>query len=136
MEIIIVAGEASGDLLGGKLVASLHAQHNNLSISGIGGDSMRAAGMHTLVDINETSVVGIVEILRHYPRLRRILSKMKNHIARTKPAVLILIDYPEFNFKLARFAKQLGIKILFYVSPPSLGMAYRQGKKKYANAWT
>ena len=117
MNIVIVAGEVSGDLLGGKLVTSLKKLQKNISITGIGGDSMRSAGMHTLFDVNETSVVGIVEVLKHYPRLRRILSKLKQHIATTNPDVLVLIDYPEFNLKLAEFAKQRGIKVLFYVSP-------------------
>ena len=117
MNIVIVAGEASGDLLGGKLVTSLNKLQKNLSITGIGGNTMRAAGMDTLFDVNETSVVGIVEVLKHYPRLRHILTKLKQHIASKKPEVLILIDYPEFNLKLAKFAKQLGIKVLFYVSP-------------------
>ena len=128
MNIIIVAGEASGDLLGGKLVSSLKKLQQDLAITGIGGNAMRAAGMQTLFDVNQTSVVGIVEVLKHYPRLRHILSKLKHHIEKTNPAVLILIDYPEFNLKLAKFAKQLGIKVFFYVSPQV--WAWRTGRIK------
>jgi lipid-A-disaccharide synthase len=117
MNIVIIAGEASGDNLGGKLVSELKNLDKEIALSGIGGHNMRAAGMHTLVDISETSVVGIVEILRHYPRLRSILSRLKKHIATSKPDLLILIDYPEFNLKLAAYAKKIGIKVLFYVSP-------------------
>ncbi len=126
MNIVIVAGELSGDLLGGKLVTSLNKLQKTMTITGIGGNSMRAAGMHTLFDVNETSVVGIVEVLKHYPRLRHILGKLKQHIATTKPEILILIDYPEFNLKLAEYAKQLGIKVLFYVSPQV--WAWRTGR--------
>ena len=126
MNIVIVAGEISGDLLGGKLVTSLKKLQKNISITGIGGNSMRAAGMHTLFDVNETSVVGIVEVLKHYPHLRHILTKLKQHIESTKPEILILIDYPEFNLKLAKYAKQLGIKVLFYVSPQV--WAWRTGR--------
>ena len=128
MNIIVVAGEASGDLLGGKLVHSLKKLHPDLAVTGIGGNSMRSAGMQTLFDVNETSVVGIVEVLKHYPRLRYILSKLKRHIAKTNPAVLILIDYPEFNLKLANYAKKIGIKVLFYVSPQV--WAWRTGRIK------
>lgn len=117
MNIVIVAGEASGDLLGGKLIHSLFALNNNVHITGIGGDTMRTAGMEQLFDISETSVVGVIEIVKHYPRLHKILSTLKQHIANSKPALLILIDYPEFNLKLATYAKKLGIKVLFYVSP-------------------
>ena len=128
MNIVIVAGEASGDLLGGKLLTSFNTIEKDVSISGIGGETMRAAGMHTLFDVNETSVVGIVEVLKHYPRLRKILSTIKRHIEKTQPELLILIDYPEFNLKLAKFAKQLGIKVMFYVSPQV--WAWRTGRIK------
>lgn len=117
MNIVIVAGEASGDNLGGKLASELKKLDKDIMLSGIGGNNMRAAGTHTLVDISETSVVGIVEILRHYPRLLSILARLKKHIASSRPDLLILIDYPEFNLKLATYAKKLGIKVLFYVSP-------------------
>ena len=117
MNIVIVAGEVSGDLLGGKLIHALNNNHSELSISGIGGQTMRDAGMNTLFDVSETSVVGIVEIIKHYPRLRKILSLIKSHVKTSQPSLLILIDYPEFNLKLAKYAKTLGIKVLFYVSP-------------------
>ena len=113
----MVAGETSGDLLGGKLIHSLLKANKEINISGIGGETMRANGMQTLFDVKETSVVGIIEVLKHYPRLRTILSALKRHIVTTKPSLLILIDYPEFNLKLAAHAKKLGVKVLFYVSP-------------------
>jgi lipid-A-disaccharide synthase len=117
MNIVIVAGEVSGDLLGGKLASELTNIKKHITLSGIGGQTMREAGVQTLFDVNETSVVGIAEVLKHYPRLRRILSILKRHIKSNKPDLLILIDYPEFNLKLAAYAKSLGIKVLFYVSP-------------------
>lgn len=113
----MVAGEVSGDLLGGKLAKELFKHSAVTTISGIGGDTMRQANVNTLYDVSETSVVGIAEILKHYPRLRIILSNIKRHLKHTKPDLLILIDYPEFNLKLAKYAKSLGIKVLFYVSP-------------------
>ena len=124
----MVAGETSGDLLGGKLIHSLLKINKEISISGIGGETMRANGMQTLFDVKETSVVGIIEVLKHYPRLRTILSALKRHIVTTKPSLLILIDYPEFNLKLAAHAKKLGVKVLFYVSPQV--WAWRTGRIK------
>lgn len=126
MNIVVVAGEVSGDLLAGKLVTELKNINNNLSISGIGGQTMRDAGVNTLFDVSETSVVGIAEVLKHYPRLHKILSTLKKHIKQTKPELLILVDYPEFNLKLARYAKKLNIKVMFYVSPQV--WAWRTGR--------
>ncbi|MDW3095202.1 MAG: lipid-A-disaccharide synthase [Gammaproteobacteria bacterium] len=126
MNIVIVAGEVSGDLLAGKLVTGLKNLDNQLCISGIGGQSMRDAGVNTLFDVRETSVVGITEILKHYPRLHKILSTLKKHIRQTKPELLILVDYPEFNLKLAQYAKKLNIKVVFYVSPQV--WAWRTGR--------
>lgn len=117
MNIVIIAGEVSGDLLGGKLANALLNHDKQITMSGIGGQTMRDAGVQTLFDVSETSVVGIAEVLKHYPRLRRILSTLKKHIKSNKPDLLILIDYPEFNLKLAVYAKSLGIKVMFYVSP-------------------
>ncbi|MFK7794425.1 MAG: lipid-A-disaccharide synthase [Gammaproteobacteria bacterium] len=128
MKIVIVAGEVSGDLLGGKLAGALIEHDKKISMSGIGGHAMRDAGVHTLFDVSDTSVVGIAEVLKHYPRLRRILSTLKKHLKANKPDLLILIDYPEFNLKLATYAKSLGIKVIFYVSPQV--WAWRTGRVK------
>jgi len=124
----MVAGEVSGDLLGGKLAKELFKTKKVTHISGIGGDTMRDANVNTLHDVSETSVVGIAEILKHYPRLRKILSNIKRHVKKTKPDLVILIDYPEFNLKLAKYAKSLNIKVLFYVSPQV--WAWRTGRVK------
>ncbi len=128
MNIVIVAGEVSGDLLGGKLATELATLNKKTTISGIGGQTMRDAGVQTLFDVSETSVIGIAEVLKHYPRLRSILSTLKKHIKSNKPDLLILIDYPEFNLKLATYAKSLGIKVMFYVSPQV--WAWRTGRVK------
>ncbi len=128
MNIVIVAGEVSGDLLAGKLVTELNNLDHQLSISGIGGQTMRDAGVNTLFDVSETSVVGIAEVLKHYPRLHKILSTLKRHIKQIRPELLILVDYPEFNLKLADYAKKLNIKVMFYVSPQV--WAWRTGRVK------
>ena len=117
MNIVMVAGEASGDLLGGKLAKELYNSGKVNKISGIGGEAMRQSNVETLHDVSETSVVGIAEVLKHYPRLLKILANTKKLIRNSRPELVILIDYPEFNLKLAKFAKSLNIKVLFYVSP-------------------
>ena len=99
----------------------------------MGGQNMRAAGAATLFDINDTSVVGIIEILRHYPHLRKILAVLKKHIKAQRPALLILIDYPEFNLKLAAYARRLGVSVMFYVSPQV--WAWRAGRVKKIKQW-
>lgn len=128
MNIVMVAGEVSGDLLGGKLANALYNSNKVTHISGIGGSTMRDANVETIHDVSETSVVGIAEVLKHYPRLRNILTNIKKHINKTKPDLVILIDYPEFNLKLANYAKSLNIKVLFYVSPQV--WAWRTGRVK------
>ncbi len=128
MNIVMVAGEVSGDLLGAKLARALYNTNEVKKISGIGGASMRAENVNTLHDVSETSVVGIVEVLKHYPSLRTILAHIKKHIRTNKPELIVLIDYPEFNLKLAQYAKSLGIKVLFYVSPQV--WAWRTGRVK------
>ena len=90
MNIVIVAGEVSGDLLGGKLASELINHNKQIAMSGIGGQTMRDTGVQTLFDVSETSVVGIAEVLKHYPRLRKILSTLKKHIKSNKPDLLIL----------------------------------------------
>ena len=117
MNIVVSAGEASGDILGGKLCKELILLDEKIKISGIGGQHMREAGVDTLHDVSETAVIGIYEIIKHYPRLRKILSDIMQHIKKTRPKILILIDYPEFNLKLAAYAKSLNIKVMFFVSP-------------------
>lgn len=78
---------------------------------------MRGAGVELIVDSTKLAVVGLVEVLGKYTEIRAALSKMKTHLAATKPDLLVLVDYVEFNLRLARAAKRMGIKVLFYVSP-------------------
>lgn len=116
-EIMIVAGEASGEMYGAELVRALLAQRPDLHFCGMGGREMAAAGVELLADAARLAVVGIVEV---FSRLPDILAARRALIARMqaqRPALLILIDYPDFNLLLARFAKKLGIPILYYISP-------------------
>lgn len=115
--IVLVAGEASGDHHAAKLVKALSAQYPDLSFSGIGGQSMRNAGVNTLHDLAQFGVVGTVEVLRHFKDIHQAYSKLKQHLSAQKPDLLILIDYPGFNLKISKFARSLNIPILYYISP-------------------
>lgn len=117
IRIALIAGEASGDRLAADLVRSVQKKTAGLSFFGMGGGSMRAAGVHIEQDFAGLSVVGIVEALWHYRRLRSVLERMKRMLASQRPDLLILVDYAEFNLRLADYAKSIGLKVLFYVSP-------------------
>lgn len=115
--LMIVAGEASGDLHGAKLALELKKILPDTTCYGLGGDHMRKAGVNTIADVSELSVIGLIEVLKHYPRLRKILNRMKNELKRNRPDVLVLIDSPDFNLHLAKEARRHGIKVMYYISP-------------------
>ena len=115
--LMIVAGEASGDLHGANLVFELKKLYPDILLYGLGGKNMRNAGVKILTDVSELSVVGLVEIIRHYPRLHGILKRMISELKDNPPDLLVLIDSPDFNLRLAKAAKQCGVKVLYYISP-------------------
>lgn len=114
---MIVTGEASGDLHGAHVVREIKKILPTIECYGIGGTQMQQAGVDTHTNVSELSVMGLVEVLKHYPRLRKILNKTKDTLKQKKPDLLILIDSPDFNLPLAKTAKQCGIKVLYYISP-------------------
>jgi lipid-A-disaccharide synthase len=126
--ILIVAGEASGDLHGSKLVKESLLIDPDLTFFGIGGRKMREEGVEILVDASEMAVVGLVEILSHFRVIYRAYSLLKKIIRTSPPDLLILIDYPEFNLRLAKIAKSAGVKVLYYISPQV--WAWRVGRVK------
>ena len=115
--LMIVTGEASGDLHGAHVVREIKKILPTIECYGIGGTQMQQAGVDTHTNVSELSVMGLVEVLKHYPRLRKILNKTKDTLKQKKPDLLILIDSPDFNLPLAKTAKQCGIKVLYYISP-------------------
>lgn len=114
---MIVAGEASGDLHGSRLVAEALRLDPGLRFFGIGGSKMRATGVETLVDASEMAVVGLVEVIAHFDVIYRAYRTLKRIIRSDPPDLLILIDYPDFNLRLAQLAKRAGVKVLYYISP-------------------
>jgi lipid-A-disaccharide synthase len=126
--MLLVAGEASGDLHGARLLSELRELLPELRVFGLGGRGLREAGMEAVADFSRVSVVGIAEVLRVLPRARRIFRQLLEEADRRKPAVAVLIDFPEFNLRLARQLKERGTPVIYYVSPQI--WAWRRGRLK------
>ncbi len=124
--IFIIAGEASGDFLGAQLLQSLQKNNHQLEIYGIGGQQMSLAGLQSIFQMNELSVMGFSEIVPSLLKILKRIKQTKNTIKELKPDLLITIDSPGFCFKIAKFAKQLGIPVVHYVAPSV--WAWRPGR--------
>jgi lipid-A-disaccharide synthase len=125
---MIIAGEASGDLHGSRLVAAMRNRNTALFFFGIGGQALKASGVKILVDASELSVVGITEAFSKLPNLLKGMAVAKKTLKRLLPDLLILIDFPDFNLNVAACAKKLGIPVLYYISPQI--WAWRPGRVK------
>src|SRR3990167_5214951 len=127
--VCIVAGETSGDILGGHLVRAIQKQHPEYRFTGVGGASMKAAGVEILIDASQLAVMGVFEVLSKFNVLRHSMQTLVAHFKTEVPDLLILIDYPGFNLRLAAKAKALGIKVMYYVSPQIWAWHYSRIKK-------
>jgi lipid-A-disaccharide synthase len=116
---MVVAGEASGDKHGAKLVASLRHLRPDVRFDffGAGGDEMRVAGVETLVDAREVAIMGALEVAKALPKFLRIFSRLRDAARERKPALVILIDWPEFNLRLAKKLRRDGHRVVYYISP-------------------
>ncbi|MFZ2452518.1 MAG: lipid-A-disaccharide synthase [Methylovulum miyakonense] len=128
LTVMFSAGESSGDQHAANLFLELRKQLPGLQGIGMGGSKMAAAGVDIRYDSAAIAVIGVVEVIKHYGEIRHALALMQNLVASERPDLLVCVDYKEFNFKLAKFAKQQGIKVLFYVSPQV--WAWRAGRVK------
>ena len=115
--IMISAGEASGDFHAANLVKALHKIDPTIRVSGMGSDRMREADVELLYDCREIAVMGIIEVLAKWGTIMGALDILKASLENNPPDLLILVDYQEFNMKLAKAAKKLGIKVMFYIGP-------------------
>lgn len=115
--IVIIAGEESGDIHAAEMVHQLQENHSPLRFSGIGGRHMQNAGVELISDLASYGVTGLSEVLRHARVIKAAFKAIKAHLEMHKPELLILVDYPGFNLRLARFAKSKGIRVLYYISP-------------------
>ena len=126
-KILIVTGEASGDLHGAKLIRSTLKKNPAVRFVGVGGRQMAEAGCEILVRGEDLAVMGLVEVLGHFPTIWRAFQELKALLhGKNHPHALVLIDFPEFNLRLARQAQKAGVPVLYYVSPQV--WAWRRGR--------
>ncbi|HEY6307108.1 MAG TPA: lipid-A-disaccharide synthase [Candidatus Angelobacter sp.] len=123
---LLSAGEASGDTYGSQLVDALRQLSPDAEFFGMGGEKMRVSGCELLVDAKEVAVVGLVEVVRHLPHIRSQFRRLVAEAARRKPDAAVLIDFPDFNLRLARELHRLGIPVFYFVSPQV--WAWRTGR--------
>ena len=131
---VLVAGEASGDLLGADLIASLRAKIPGARFAGVGGPKMAAAGMDVWHPSDRLSVMGVVEVIKHLPSLWAVRKDVIARTLREKPAVFIGIDAPDFNLAIERKFKSAGIKTIHYVSPSIWAWREKRAEKIGASA--
>ncbi|MBO0857471.1 MAG: lipid-A-disaccharide synthase [Chloracidobacterium sp.] len=119
LSLMIVAGEASGDKHGAKLVSALRVLRPGMRFEffGAGGDEMRQAGVETLVDAREVAIMGAIEIARAMPKLLRVFRRLSDAANQRRPRLVILLDWPEFNLRMARRLKRDGHHVVYYISP-------------------
>jgi lipid-A-disaccharide synthase len=130
--VMIIAGEASGDQHGAKVVRAMRELAPDLVFFGIGGQALRAAGVQVFIDASELAVVGITEIFAKLPSLVKGMTTAKRLLKTVKPDLLILIDFPDFNLHIAATAKNLNIPVLYFISPQI--WAWRSGRVKKIRA--
>ncbi len=132
MRVMLSCGEASGDLYAGALIEALRARDPQVDVFGLGGDRFKAAGGRQVGDFHALSVTGLVEALRVIPDSLSMLRKLVAAARGERPDVLVLIDYPDFNFRLMAAVRRLGVPIVYYVSPQL--WAWRAGRMQTMKA--
>lgn len=118
LQLFLVAGEESGDLHGAHLLNALREKHPHIRAVGLGGDHMERAGMKLRVDMkSDLAIIGLAGVVRNFRRIARVFMDTEAYLKRHRPDALILIDYPGFNIRMADRAKNLGIPVIWYISP-------------------
>jgi len=128
VDLLVVAGEASGDLHAARLVSELRRRVPGLSTFGLGGDELMAAGLDAVAHSAEISVVGITEVLKILPRARQIFAEILRQVDRRRPRAAVLVDFPDFNLRLAKELRRRGVPVVYYISPQV--WAWRRGRVK------
>lgn len=126
LTIMVSAGEASGDSHAAHALEALGDIHSSVNSFGMGAGALQAIGTELLVDCRDLAVIGIVDVLRNYPSFIKRLNLLRRAMQDRQPDLLLLVDYPDFNLKLAKTAKALKIPVLFYISPKV--WAWRAGR--------
>jgi lipid-A-disaccharide synthase len=115
--LLLSCGEPSGDLYGAELVRHLREQVPDVDVFGLGGDRLQAQGARLTAHVRDLAVVGLWEVVSHLPRLRRIFRTVLAEVDATRPDLAVLVDYPDFNLRLARQLRRRDIPVVYYVSP-------------------
>lgn len=126
--ILIIAGEASGDLHGASLVKALKAQDPGLELFGVGGEKMKAEGFEALFHINQMAFLGFVEVVKHLPYILKVQKALIDEALKRGVKTVVLIDYPGFNLNIAKKFRKLGIRVVYYIAPQI--WAWGQGRVK------
>lgn len=129
MKIMISVGEASGDMHGAGVAAALRELNPAAQLVGMGGKAMREAGVNIIYDIENLGVIGIVEVVKNLRRLFRLRDFLVEYMKKEKPDILLIIDYPGFNVKLAEEARRLGIPVVSYIAPSAWAWGKGRAKK-------
>ncbi len=124
--IMIITGEASGDMHGANLIRAMQEEAPGLRVCGMGGPELRSCGMEVLYDAARLSVVGLLEVFNHLGDIRAAMAVLEARLASERPDLLILIDLPDFNLMMAKRAKRLGVPVFYYISPQV--WAWRSGR--------
>ena len=123
--VLVAAGEVSGDQHAARLISSLRKDLPDLQVVGLGGDELVAVGMEQIADSSEISVVGITEVLKILGRAKAIFRLLLAEVDREAPDLALLVDFPDFNLRLARELHKRGIPVVYYISPQV--WAWRKG---------
>jgi lipid-A-disaccharide synthase len=126
MQILLSSGEASGDTYGAQLIEAFRRRQADIELFGAGGERMRAAGFDTVVSAKDISVVGLAEVITHLPKIFGKYKKLLREIDRRRPDAAVLIDFPDWNFRLAKELHRRKIPVIYYVSPQL--WAWRPGR--------
>jgi lipid-A-disaccharide synthase len=132
-EIMLVVGEASGDIHGAGFVASLHRRHGGVKVFGVAGERLQGTEFESLLNVTQLTGMGLVELAGNLMNLWRAYRRLRQALRERRPGLLVLIDFPELNLRLARLAKSLGIPVLYYISPQI--WAWRHGRVKQVARW-
>jgi lipid-A-disaccharide synthase len=127
-KVMIMSGEASGDLHGANLAREIQNQDPSIALYGVGSVRMKEASVQMLADASEISVVGITAVLTHLRAIYRVYAKLKRFLKHERPDLLVLIDFPDFNIMLGKAARKFGIPVLYYISPQI--WVWRKGRIK------
>ncbi len=128
VKIMLVAGEASGDQLGGRLMAAIKRKYPDVDFIGVGGPRMIGEGMHSLFSMNEMSVMGLAEVIPHIPRLLRRIRETADLAMTARPDIVVTIDAPDFSFRVGKKLANAGIPLVHYVAPSV--WAWRPGRAR------